>query len=78
MVKAKAHLNGKEVLVLGLSFGNLDKFKSEPLDTFILIDGKEFGIPLDIMIVSGKTEDEIVGALNLTPGATVIDLRKLS
>jgi hypothetical protein len=51
---------GNDTLYVGLSFGNLDKFYAEPLDTFILIDGKEIGLPFDVMIFSGKTEADMV------------------
>ena len=44
------------MLVIGLSFANLDRFREEPGDTAILIDGKEMGLPVDVMIFSGETE----------------------
>jgi hypothetical protein len=47
---------GNDTLFIGLSFGNLDRFRAEPLDTFIKIDGKELGLPFDVMIFSGETE----------------------
>jgi hypothetical protein len=56
MIKATATLNGRETLMIGLSFGNLDRFRAEPGDTFIKIDGKEMGLPLDVLIFSGETE----------------------
>ena len=46
----------RTVLMIGLSFANLDKFRSAPLDTFIKIDGAAVGLPIDIMIISGATE----------------------
>lgn len=48
--------DGRMLLGLGLSFGNLDKFRQEPRDTFIPIDGKELGLPVDVIIFSGETE----------------------
>jgi hypothetical protein len=57
MIKATATLpDGKTLLVIGLSFGNLDKFRAAPGDTFIRIDGKQMGLPVDVLIFSGETE----------------------
>ena len=50
--------DGKRVVMLGLSFGNLDKFRAEPGDTFIRIKGSEIGVDHDIIIFSCRTEDE--------------------
>lgn len=51
---------GKDTLFIGLSFGNLDVFYKEPLDTYILIDGKAMGLPFDVVLFSGKTETDMV------------------
>lgn len=51
--------SGRETLFVGLSFGNLDKFRAAPLDSYINIDGKEVGLPFDVMIFSGRTEAEM-------------------
>jgi hypothetical protein len=59
MLKAIAHANGRKILVIGLSFGNLDKFRAEAGDTYIAIDGREMGMDLDVMIISGETEADI-------------------
>jgi hypothetical protein len=57
MIKAIAHDGtGKSILVLGLSFANLDRFRAKPGDTFIRIRGDDVGLPVDIMIFSGETE----------------------
>ena len=57
MIKASATLeDGRHLLILGLSFRNLDKFRAEAGDTFIRIDGKEMGLPVDVLIFSGETE----------------------
>ena len=56
MIKASAKLGDRDVLMIGLSFGNLSKFRAEPGDTFIRIDGKEMDLPLDVVIFSGETE----------------------
>jgi hypothetical protein len=51
--------NGRTVLMVGLSFGNLAKFKAMPMDTFIKIDGKAMGLPIDVLLFSGETEGEM-------------------
>lgn len=57
MMKATATgADGKGILVIGLSFANLDRFRAQPGDTFIKIVGQEVGLPVDVMIFSGKTE----------------------
>lgn len=68
MIKATATLpDGRKLLVIGLSFGNLDKFRAEPGDTYIRIDGKEMKLPLDVLLFSGETEahmqEAIAGAI---------------
>jgi hypothetical protein len=56
MMKATATLNGRTTLMLGLSFGNLDRFRAEPGDTFIKIDGTTMDLPIDVLLFSGKSE----------------------
>lgn len=56
MIKAVASGNGRTILVLGLSLGNLKKFREEPRDTFIKIDGQEMGLPIDVTIFSGESD----------------------
>ncbi len=56
MLKATFDKDGRTVLLLGLSFRNLDKFRAEAGDTYIRIDGREMGLPIDVMIISGETE----------------------
>jgi hypothetical protein len=47
------------MLFVGLSFGNLDKFRAAPLDSHITINGAEMGLPFDVMIFSGRTEADM-------------------
>jgi len=54
---------GKDTLFVGLSFGNLDKFRAGPLDSHILIRGEELGLPHDVLIFSGETEAQMVDLL---------------
>lgn len=56
MIKATATMDDRKVLMIGLSFGNLDRFRREPGDTFIKIDGREMGLPIDVLLFSGETE----------------------
>ena len=49
-------LDGRRMLAIGLSFGNLDRFRSHPGDTYIRIDGEPMELPFDIVIFSGETE----------------------
>jgi hypothetical protein len=56
MIKATATVNGRETLFIGLSFGNLARFRDFPGDTFIKIDGRDVGLPIDVLIYSGRTE----------------------
>jgi hypothetical protein len=56
MIKAVAVGNGRKVLVLGLTYGNLDRFITQPRDTFIRINGKEIGLPVDVMIFSAESD----------------------
>jgi hypothetical protein len=54
---------GRDTLFVGLSFGNLDKFRAAPLDSHILIKGEELGLPFDVMIFSGETEAQMADLL---------------
>lgn len=51
-----------------VSFGNLDKFRAEPGDTFILVDGKEMGLPIDVMLFSGETEAHLAEMMKSSIG----------
>lgn len=56
---AKNKDTGRDMVILALSHDNLDKLKEDGLNGFILIDGQEIGISLDIIITAGVTEDAI-------------------
>jgi hypothetical protein len=71
MIKATAVVGDRTLLILGLSFGNLRKFLAEPGDTFIRIDGKEMGIPFDVMIFSGETEEAMAKLMPIGPDTKV-------
>lgn len=65
--------DGRQVLMLGLSFGNLDKFKAEARDTYILVDGAALSLPIDVMIFSGENEQALAAALapNITAATKI-------
>lgn len=51
--------NGRTLLGIGLSFANLKKFRNEAGDTYIRINGAEMGLPIDVLIFSGPTEQQM-------------------
>lgn len=58
MIKATAKTaNGRDLLVIGLTFANLDRFRRQAGDTYIRIDGAAMGLPVDVVIFSGETEE---------------------
>jgi hypothetical protein len=63
MIKATGTFKGRKTLFVGLSFGNLDRFRAQPMDTFITIDGCETGLPFDVLIFSGETEAHMADAM---------------
>lgn len=57
----KASFKGRDghgMLIVGLSFLNLDTLRAAPGDTYIKIDGRELGLTSDVMIFAGETEAE--------------------
>lgn len=64
---------GERLLVIGLSFANLDRLRAGPLDDYIPIKGSEMGLPFDVMIISGRTEADMADLVGraLTPDAKV-------
>jgi hypothetical protein len=57
--------DGRSVLLIGLSFRNLDNLRASPMDDHIKIDGAKLGLSHDIIIVAGETEDAIMRVLTL-------------
>jgi hypothetical protein len=60
VLKAKAKFNGRDVLILGLSHGNLDRLRADGPNGFIRIDGASLGLPLDIHITAAETERHLL------------------
>lgn len=68
MIKAAGQLNGKPLLVIGLSGENIARLMS---DEPIIFDTGPFGLPaLSVLIVGGKTEDDIARDLSAVLGRT--------
>jgi hypothetical protein len=73
MIKATANAQGRKLLILGLSYENLNRFRDMPGDTFIRVDGRELDLPIDVMIFSGETEAKCTELLEdfLSPATKV-------
>jgi len=54
--------DGRMVVVLGLSYRNLDKLRADGLNGFIKVQGHELGIDCDVLITSAETEAAIAEA----------------
>ncbi len=69
MIKASfVGTDGRRHLLIGLSFGNLDRFRAQPGNTYITIDGWEFGLAVDVLIFSGETEERCAEAIQALIG----------
>jgi hypothetical protein len=64
--------DGRIMLMLGLSFRNLDKFRDEAGDTFIKINGKEMDLPIDVLLFSGETEAHLTDMMKHSIGPDTI------
>lgn len=66
MIKAAVRdpKTGRTLLMIGLSFGNLDRFRKKPGDTYIKVNGKELDLPTDVLIFSGKTEAHLADMMS--------------
>jgi hypothetical protein len=60
MLKGKGTRDGREVLLFGLSFENLKRLRE---DKPITIWREEMGIPFDIVIFAGETEETMAEAV---------------
>lgn len=63
MIKARATLNGRDTVMIGLSYNNLASLRADAGDAYMRIVGSELGLPMDIVIFSGKDEDTLVDLL---------------
>lgn len=74
MIKMTGTIDDREVLVLGLSEMNLQKLREgKPIHIF----GAETGIPVDIVIFWGETEDKLAETVKplIDPETRVTDHR---
>lgn len=55
--------DGRTILVIGLSHGNLARLRADGLNGHIRIDGKSKNLPIDIMISAAETEFDIARSL---------------
>lgn len=64
MMKAKLFIDGRTVIVIGLSHATLEELKGLSLDQYIEIKGEDLDlpIPLDILITAAKDEQEMLRA----------------
>jgi hypothetical protein len=73
--------DGRYLLVIGLSFANLEHLRTHPNDAFLKIDGTRINIPLDVMLFSGESEADlaaiIVKADGIGPDTKVTVTHKL-
>lgn len=69
MLKAKATIGGREVLILGLSHANLDKLREQGLRGRIEIKAEDIDIPFDIIITAAPTEQHMIEAFQSGIGA---------
>lgn len=60
MMKIKARVGDRALIVLGLSHANLDRLRADGLNGCIKVDGKQLGIDVDIWITAASTEAEMV------------------
>jgi hypothetical protein len=75
MIKATGKLDDRPTLFIGLSFGNLDRFRAAPGSTYIKISADQVGTSHDIIIFSGPTEDEMARLLAQGMDYVVVDNR---
>jgi len=60
MMKVKAIIGQKSVIIFGLSWANLDQLRKDGLDGAIKIDGKQLGLSVDIWITAAPTERQMM------------------
>jgi hypothetical protein len=61
MIKARGEDDkGNEFVLLGLSWGNLDRLRE---GSPIRFDGRPYGIPMDVIIMADETEQKLAKSL---------------
>jgi hypothetical protein len=61
MIKGKGTIKGRETLIIGLSYKNLENLKRD--DDFIMILKEEINIPFDILIFAKEDEKALVATV---------------
>lgn len=61
-IRATVPRLGGDVLILGLSHGNLDRLRADGLTGYIRVEGNELGLPVDILITAAPTERDMMKA----------------
>lgn len=59
MIKATLSQGDKKIVLLGLSFDNIERMRADPLNDFIKINGAELGMSHDIWITAARTDAEL-------------------
>lgn len=63
MMKIKTHSkDGRPVVLLGFSHGNLDRLRADGLSGYIEIKAESLDIPFDILITAAETEQALLRA----------------
>lgn len=63
MMKIKYERDGRKVLLLGLSHGNLDRLRADGLTGYIKVAGEDVELgAIDILITAAATEQEMMRA----------------
>ena len=60
MIKAVREMNGRPLLILGLSGENMTRLMA---DEPIKFDARQLGLDIEVLIVGGRTEDAILQQL---------------
>ena len=64
MIKAKAIVDGRDTVIIGLSYKNLAALRAEAGVACIHIVSAELNIPFDILVFSGADESAMVETLS--------------
>lgn len=59
MLKARGVIKGRPTYIIGLSWGNLDRFRDGPGDSYIRVPLEESGLSDDILVFSDRTEADL-------------------
>lgn len=65
MMSARGDLNGKNVVILGLTFDEVDHLRKNAMTDAIAVIGADIGLPeiAEIRIVVGESAEALIGSL---------------